>query len=220
VKYSSFLFDLDGTLADSCAGIEWSAHRALAEVAPEAPRRSIRPFIGPPIRDIFESYLRQYAPPRATDAAQLDALTRRYRHHYDGGGCRRVTAFSGANETLAGLKARGARLFVVTNKPAAATARVLDALELNSFLEAALSPDSVAPHFAGKSEATRYALREYSISPAAALFVGDARDDARAAHENGLDFAAVRHGYGGAHLSGEFPVRYTLAHLSELLQWV
>jgi len=109
---------------------------------------------------------------------------------------------------------------VITNKPAAPTERVLRALRLSGFIEAAISPDSADPPFPNKAAAVGFVMQEYCFVGEYTLFIGDARDDARAAHENRLDFAAMTHGYGGAHLNDEFPVRYTCARLSELLEIV
>ena len=218
--YSAILFDLDGTLADSVSGIEWAAHRALTEVLPDAPLLPLRAFIGPPIEIILRKYIEENAPAISArmSEAKWDNLVATYRTAYDGEGCARCAAFSNAQDVLRQLQENDIRNFVVTNKPKLPASRVLGVLGLDTFFEAIVTPDSRTPIYENKTEMVRVLLEERNLPIDRVLLVGDAMDDARADYQNNRDFAAVTHGYGAAHLQSDFPVRYTIAQLSELLE--
>jgi phosphoglycolate phosphatase-like HAD superfamily hydrolase len=218
--YSAIFFDLDGTLADSVSGIEWAAHKALGEALPDAPLLPLRKLIGPPIEIIFHKYLEEFAPAifAQMNETKCDNLVAAYRKFYDSEGCARCDAFAGAKAVLRHLQDSGVRNFVVTNKPKIPAGKVLRALELDTFFEATIMPDSRNPIYESKTEMVRVLLEEHALPADGVLLVGDAMDDARAAHHNGIDFAAVTHGYGAAHLQSEFPIRHTIDDLSSLLE--
>lgn len=217
--YSAILFDLDGTLADSVTGIEWSAHEALGEVLPTVPQNPLREFIGPTMDVIFRNYLQAHAPQVLSqmDEQQWRDLIAAYRRVYDGDGCLRSLAFPDATAVLQSLRADDVRCFVVTNKPRLATKKVIRALELDHCFEALVSPDSREPKYQDKAEMVREVLSDFELSASEVLLIGDGRDDAHAAHENGIDFAAICYGYGNVHLHHEFPVRFYIEELSQLL---
>jgi phosphoglycolate phosphatase len=148
----------------------------------------------------------------------LSDLVAAYRTFYDNEGCARCNAFDGAKDVLRQLQENGIRNFVVTNKPKLPASKVLRALELDAFLEATVSPDSRRPIFESKTAMVRALLEEHNLETEGVLLVGDALYDARAAHQNEIDFAAVTHGYGNAHLQSEFPIRHAIDTLAELLK--
>lgn len=57
MKYKYLLFDLDGTLADPAEGITRSVAYALSHFGIEVKdRRTLYPFIGPPLADSFREF--------------------------------------------------------------------------------------------------------------------------------------------------------------------
>lgn len=189
--YGKILFDLDGTLIDSLPGISYSFHKALAEVYKNPPELDIKPFIGPHIRDIFQVALNRHIAP-----SELCALENAYRQSYDLKGCLLSTVYQGVPETLNKLRLDGIECYIVTNKPTAPTNIILEEKNLRQYFNKVVCRDSVEPHFSSKSDAVRFLVSEFPHSPGRMLFVGDSRDDAIAAQENGLYFAAADYGYG------------------------
>lgn len=211
----AIFYDLDGTLADSCEGIEWAARGALEAVFPGRAFGPLRHLIGPPIRHILEAALLEGGHAPAVEA-ELESLEQSYRALYDGQGCARSRAFAGVCEGLRRRWVLGARQFVVTNKPTKPTQQMLRALKLDAFIEQALSPDSREPRFASKSEAARWLVEHCGFDASRVLFVGDARDDALAAQAIGARFVAVSWGYGAAHQVSDVPVWKVIHDFSEL----
>ena len=205
------IFDLDGTLVDSVPGIEYAAAAAWAAVQPGPPCPPLRSLIGPPIREIFHQVL------PGADSATLTALEGAFRNIYDLDGWKKTVAYPDVPETLASLTASGVQCFGVTNKPGLPTQRILEQCGLKAYFRAFLSPDSRKPPFASKAEAVASLLTEHGLDPARTLFMGDSVDDALAARACGLSFAAVRSGYGHAHLQIDHHITYTLNTCADLL---
>jgi phosphoglycolate phosphatase len=210
--FRAILFDLDGTLVDSLPGITWAARAALLDVLPGSELPDLRPFVGPPIRKIFRHVLGVGA------SGILDDLEAAFRRYYNSEGWRHTVAYADVSETLGALYAAGMRLGVVTNKPLAPTRSILSHLDLARFMETVVTPDSVTPACATKTETLAAALAAQAFIPAQALFVGDSLDDAAAAAACGLPFAAVTYGYGDAARQIVHPIHVTLDSLAALLR--
>jgi phosphoglycolate phosphatase len=192
------IFDLDGTLADSLPGIAWSIREALAACGLPPFSMELRPLIGPPIRSILAtvSGLR--------DAASLDRLEQAFRASYDAGGWRRTLCYEGAPELLEDLFSAGIGLWLVTNKPARATGKILRELMLNGYFAETVSRDSRLPAYGSKGEALTDLLGRRGLRPGDCVMVGDTEEDRRAAEEAGVASVIVPHGY-GAGRAGERP---------------
>jgi len=210
----ALIFDLDGTLVDSMPGIAYAAEAAWAAVQPGPPCPALRPFIGPPIRAMFQRAL------PAAEPATLDALERAFRTAYDTEGWRRTTVYPGVHETLARLTGLGVRCFGVTNKPGLPTQRILDHCGLRPFFGAFLSPDARTPRFASKAEAVAALLAEHSLARTQTALMGDTSDDAQAAATCGLRFIAFTGGYGWRSPADAPSAAWVCAGFSELLSVV
>lgn len=210
VKTENILFDLDGTLIDSLPGIEYSTRAAIAAVIPQRELPDLRRLIGPPVREV----LRRAAGEAGPDA--LDDLERQFRISYDTQGWRKSVAYDGVAEVLSGLSQAQLKCFVVTNKPALPTKKILDELGLLKYFKEVVSLDSRTPPFISKAEATEYLINRHGLRVPATLFVGDSIDDACAAESCGLRFAAATYGYGGVHSASDSPAYIILDSMSRL----
>ncbi len=187
---NSWIFDLDGTLVDSFPGIAASANHALQAVWPGRKPLDFRPFVGPPIRKIFSEALSE------TDPQRLDALEQVFRIHYDSSGWQNTVLYPGVAETLAELNLRGQACFVVTNKPAYATKRILEWLGLAPWLREIVSPDVRVPPYVSKTEAAKDLAHRHGLVANDTVMVGDSVDDAEVATVCKFSFVAVTYGYG------------------------
>jgi len=207
LRLRDVVFDLDGTLVDSRPGIDRAAARAVADVWPGREAVSLAPFIGPPIRSMLAA---AYAD--ASDG-ELDALVAAFRRAYDGGDWRGTEPYPGLERVLDATE----RAFVVTNKPHAATGRILTHLGVADRFTAVVSPDDPDTPFATKGAGLTDLARRYALTPESAVYVGDAPDDRTAAQQAGLPFVAVRYGYGTAGADPAPSDRGAIDHLTELL---
>ena len=191
---ASALFDLDGTLVDSLPGIRFASEAAFGAVLPGRELPDLRPFIGPPIREVFRRVFVDLS------SSTLDELVSRFRKSYDGEGCLKGTVYPGVRETLLGLKNLGIACFVITNKPFEATTKILHHSRLAENFQAVYSPDRKNPPFRSKGEMTAALAQEFQLNSVCTILVGDSLEDRTAAQECGMRFVAAAYGYGGIHL--------------------
>ncbi len=187
---SDILFDFDGTLIDSSAGILASFGRVLAAHGLRASVPLEAALIGPPLGETLKHITGIDTPD------ELERLIAAFKRDYDSEGYRATTAFPGVAEGLARLAAQGARLFIVTNKRLVPTRKILDALGLARHFAGVHSRDETEPMAPSKAAVTRRVITQHAIDPAGACFVGDSDEDAHAAAENGLRFVHACYGYG------------------------
>ena len=192
MRYGNIIFDLDGTLVDSLAGIEASSRHAVNQCFPAKSLPPMRELIGPPIAKMFARLWPEL------NASELETLVASFRQHYNAEGCFLSELYPGVRETLRTLQEYGATMFVLTNKPRHATGLILEHLRVLSCFTALVSPDSQEPAFTAKREGAKLLREKYDLDPAATVLVGDGRDDAEAAEASGFSFLIAAYGYGSA----------------------
>lgn len=185
----TILFDLDGTLTDSRAGIIGCLHRAmrtLGHAMDEA--EDLTWTIGPPSEVMFARLL---APFGDTD---IDRAVTLYRSCYDERGWRENTPYDGIAAALDAFAATGMPLFVATSKRVDFARRIVAHFGFGQFQAVyGAEPGGVRSH---KPELIEWILREHHIDPARAVMIGDRSYDITGAHANGLRAIGVPWGYG------------------------
>jgi phosphoglycolate phosphatase len=177
------VFDLDGTILDSVAGIEFSIRKAFESCGIPLLRSDFRELIGPPIRVILEKA------GNIDDAGELSKLEAAFRTSYDTDGWRMAECFPGAVGVLRALRSRGHQIFVASNKPRHIALRILDRERIADLFDAIFTRDSRSPSYSGKDEMLRVLMSSYGTDRAEWLMVGDALEDAEAANSAGILFA-------------------------------
>lgn len=195
---NAIVFDLDGTLVDSLAGIECSLRWAVGQSLTGRSFESLRPFIGPPIHLLAK----RLWPDLGDD--EVARVAGAFREHYDNEGCRETALFEGVAETLGRLAEKGIALFVLTNKPLRPSLAILEATGIRRHFRGIVSPDTRTPRFDRKSEGALWLRQEYDLQPMTTWLVGDGVDDAEAAEAAGFCFIAAAYGYGGVEARSEF----------------
>jgi len=170
------IFDLDGTLVDSLPGIAWSIDSAFAECGLSTPACNVGQLIGPPIRQILAHIA------GTSNTAFLDRLEHSFRRSYDSEGWRKTTCFNGVIDLLRELQAAGVEVFLVTNKPAHVTRRILDELNLTGFFRDVACRGSQS----SKAEVLAALLARWGLDPRTGLMVGDTQEDSAAADASGM----------------------------------
>jgi phosphoglycolate phosphatase len=190
------IFDLDGTLVDSLPGIAWSIEEALAACGLPPMAVELRPLIGPPIRSILS------AVSGLSGGSSLDRLEQAFRSSYDSDGWRRTVCYAGAQDLLWNLFTSDISLWMVTNKPAAATQKILRHLQLDGFFDEVVCRDSRQPAYGSKAEALTDLMVRHGLSRRECVLIGDTPEDSRAAAAAGMECVIVPHGYGPGRACG------------------
>ena len=209
------LFDFDGTMVDSAAGIVASLEKVFATFQ-ILPKEAIdRRVIGPPLMATIRRLT------GITDGPTLEDLAASFRAAYDVDGVLAARPYPELVETLTKLRKAGLVSYVVTNKRSLPTRLIADRLHVSPLVAGLYSLDSLSPPADRKIALIAHILRANSIDPIEAVVVGDSAEDAEAAAENGLRFIAAVYGYGdpstftGAKASGTI---VSLAELPSLLE--
>ncbi len=186
------VFDLDGTLVDSAPDIHAALDRlALGRGLAPFDRAEVTAMIGDGVRVLVERALT--ARGQAFSNAALEAFTADYTAH----AVDQTALFDGIAPCLAALEAAGWRLAICTNKPAAATAALMDLLGLQGRFAAIGAGDSF-PVKKPNPEHLRATIAAAGGRRERAVMLGDHRNDVMAARGLGVPVVFVRWGYGHA----------------------
>jgi phosphoglycolate phosphatase len=205
------LFDLDGTLIDSEAGITGSMMHALRALEVEPPPLEVlRGWIGPPLHASFPSVL-------GDDVDRVDLAVRHYHERFDAIGWREHTVYPGIADLLAELSRRGDRLAVVTSKVADQARRIVEHLPFGHLFEAVFGPGP-ATRTSEKAALVGRAMDELGGSARKTTMIGDRRFDIEGARANGARGIGVLWGFGQVGELREAGADHIVADPEELLR--
>ena len=121
MAYSTYIFDLDGTLLDTLGDLAASTNYALrTHGMPEHSIDDVRRFVGNGVRRLMERAI-----PDGEANPLFEETFATFRQHYMEHSLDTTKPYEGIPETLAALKSRGCRLAVVSNKMMAATQELI-----------------------------------------------------------------------------------------------
>ncbi len=189
-RFSTVLFDLDGTLADTAPDLAQALNTLLHEQGRAAlPLEIIRPIAshGSP------GLLKLGFGVTAQDADYL-MLRERFLALYSAALCRETRLFPGMPEVLVELGRRGMKWGIVTNKPAFLTEPLIHALNPLPTPACIVSGDSTAnrkPH----PEPMLHACRQVGTNAEECVYVGDAERDIQAGRQAGMRTIIALFGY-------------------------
>ena len=185
-KRPVIIFDFDGTIADTKAGIIATATTVLTDwgLAPDELTR-VGEIIGPPFPQAYELVFGL----SHDDAVEV---TERYRRIYTRLGVEAWPAFPGVAELLAELHAAGRRLAVASSKKTSLVRRGLSdngLLDLFDLVRAKEDDEEST-----KRDAIRAVLAHFGASADDAVMVGDRHHDVEAAAACGVPCVGVLYG--------------------------
>jgi phosphoglycolate phosphatase len=184
-------FDLDGTLIESSRDLADAVNALVVEYG-GAPLGvdEVTGMVGEGAAVLVR---------RALAAASLDPETPgsldRFLAHYSAGLTVHTKPYPGIPEALAALRARGATIAVLTNKPQRLSVEILNRLGLAGAFSHVIGGDTAAgrkPDPTGLLEI----VRRSGTSPAATILVGDSPIDLATARRAGTRICLARYGFG------------------------
>ena len=190
-SFSTYIFDLDGTLLDTLGDLAASVNYALrTHGMPEHSVDDVRRFVGNGVRKLMER-----AVPDGADNPRFDAAFATFRQHYMAHSLDTTRPYEGIPETLAALKARGCHLAVVSNKMMAATQALCHHFFPDT-IEVAIGEDEAAGIRRKPAPDTVFAaLKALGVGKENAVYVGDSDVDIQTACNAGLPCISVLWGF-------------------------
>lgn len=189
-NYRTILFDLDGTLADSGAGILNCVRYAFDKMGLELPDEAVlKNFLGPPLMYSFTN-LCGMPEEQAWKAFHL------YRERYCDMDCcvTENSLFEGIYELLEQLNAAGKRLAVATTKPEIVADRIITYFDVKKFFTSVCGAANDGSRGV-KAEVIKDALERCGETDLGqALMIGDRFYDIEGAKTVGIDSAGVLYG--------------------------
>ena len=186
--------DLDGTLADSAADLAWCIDRTMPRFGiPPRGEALVRTWIGDGVERLVERALTGEPDARAEPGVLREAC-RVFVDLYSKHGRRRSRVYPGVREGLAALRAHGAVLACITNKPRALAVDLLAHLALLDSFALIVGGDSL-PRRKPDPLPLLHACAELDVAVERSMFVGDSDGDVRAARAAGMRVACVSYGY-------------------------
>ncbi|MCP9848782.1 HAD family hydrolase [Cyanobium sp. Morenito 9A2] len=192
MKALTICFDLDGTLLHSAPAVHRSLQEACRRNGVTPPSlEALSSCMGPPLASFLPELL-------STTRQQTLAVIDSFRVHHDSIGCFDYELFPSIEGLLTSLKQRGHLLYVVTNKPLAASVLALNQHGLRSAFENIYSPDgSWRPPTPGRCEkASTLTMLNSLHSTNKLIYVGDTYSDRIAAERADIHFVHASYGYG------------------------
>ncbi len=186
--------DLDGTLVDSAPDIAWCIDRTMPRFGiPPRGEALVRRWVGNGVERLVERALTGGTEARA-EPALLRAACGAFLDLYARHGRDRSRVYPGVRDGLAALRAHGAALACVTNKPHAPAVGLLAHLALLDAFELVVGGDSLARRKPDPLPLL-HACSELRAAVGDTVFVGDSINDVQAARAAGMRVACVSYGY-------------------------
>lgn len=187
--YSTYVFDLDGTLLSTLNDLAASTNYALrTHGMPEHSVDDVRLFVGNGVKKLMERAI-----PNGLSNPDFEATYADFRKHYMEHSLDTTQPYPGIMEVLAELKRRGKHIAVVSNKFYAATQDLCRHF-FGSYVEVAIgeretirkkpAPDTVIE-----------ALRQLGVGKDGAVYIGDSDVDIETARNSGLPCISVLWGF-------------------------
>lgn len=185
-QWSTVLFDLDGTIADTIPLIVASYQHAFRTVlGQEVSEEQARAWIGRPLLPALLE-----ASPEHGHA--LDAEYRRWNLAHTADLIRR---YDGITELLAALAAQGTRFAVATSKRRETARLALSGVGIEDLIDVAAALEDTTKH-KPEPEPLLHAAAVLQVDPTDCVYVGDAVVDMEAARAAGMGAVAVTWGAG------------------------
>jgi phosphoglycolate phosphatase len=187
----AIIFDLDGTLVDSAEDLRAGLNVLFGDLSLRPIEADeIRGMIGDGVPKLVERALAAVG----GDLTQINTLVARFLEIYEANATVNTRCYPGVVETLDKLLINNFRLAVATNKPVAATKKILRALSIDGFFPVVVGGDSLARRKPDPAPLLEV-VSQFAISPDRALMVGDNLHDVEAAHGAGMYCVVVSYGY-------------------------
>ena len=195
----NIIFDLDGTLLDTSAGIIESVEYTIEKLdLPRLSEQQLRSFIGPPL---YKSFMNNCG----CDEEQAQQAVKVFRAYYQEGAVLHASHYDGMEELCRELHGKGFGLGVATNKPQRFADPLIHNFGLDRYITSVFGADESAK--LTKADLIRLCMKDLGAEQPDTVLIGDTENDAAGADQAGVRFIAVTYGFGytSAEDTGNYP---------------
>jgi phosphoglycolate phosphatase len=210
------MFDLDGTLMDSVPDLAAAVDKMLMLLGREpAGIERVRDWVGNGSRVLVRRALAGQLNHDGVADELADEALALFMQAYSGGH-ELTTVYPGVRECLDWLREREVKLAIITNKPAQFIEPLLEEKGLAGYFDWLVGGDTL-PQQKPDPAALFWVMDKAGVVPGESLFVGDSRNDVRAAKAATVRCVALTYGYNhGEPIADEQPA-LVLDDLRELV---
>jgi len=170
-RYKCIIFDFDGTLADTNAGIVRTFQETFRQLGFPVPSvEKITSTIGLSLADGFKAACGDLSD------EQMALAVDRYRAIFPGIAFPLITAFPGVLDTLGKIRARGIRMAIATSRSHHSLEKLAEQIGVLRFFDGAYGAEDVVNHKPAP-DLVNLILKEFSLQKEDVLVVGDATYD-------------------------------------------
>ncbi|GAA0809824.1 HAD family hydrolase [Ligilactobacillus aviarius] len=171
----NFLFDFDGTIADSGDAATLATQACFKDFDLEVPTaETVRYYMGVPIEifipELVEKQGKHYS------AEQFEAMYDSFRRHYGEIEQETTTLFPQMKDTLTALKDAGKKLFIVSSKASTSLKRNLKTLGIADLFDDLIGSDQ-AEHYKPAPDGVLMVIEKYHLDKNESVMIGDAKYD-------------------------------------------
>ena len=208
------IFDLDGTLANTMPDLQTAMNGMLTKLGYKTRTRvELLGFINRGSREFVRRSL-----PKEVQGVEfiLDSALQIYEDEYSRCYDDKTIAYTGINDLITNLKAKGIKLAVLSNKQDPFVKRIIEVLFGKDAFKIAMGqstmpvkPNPTAPH---------YIAKHLGVKPNNCLFVGDSDVDMETAKNAGMTSVGVAWGYRPKESLQEAGANYLIDEPKEILE--
>lgn len=213
-KYTTIIFDLDGTLMNTLDDLTISTNHALSQMGfTTRTIDEVRQFLGNGVRTLIEMAL-----PEKTTEDTIERTISCFLQHYTSHCKDHSRPYDGILELLSSLKKMGVKMAIVSNKPDVEVKK-LNAEHFAEFIDVALGENEKSGIPRKPSPAMVYeAINQLGAEPGKSLYVGDSDVDILTARNAGIDCLSVTWGFKTAEFLSQFGATRMIDSPSEMLE--
>ena len=218
MRFTSVLFDLDGTLLNTIPDLTDAVNAMRMEMHLRPLRQDVvATYVGKGSEVLVRRALSDDLDETIEQQRLAEGLALFYQYYHAVNGDKTVI-YDGVLDGLKSFRETGARMAVVTNKPGEFTEPLLVRTGLAGFFEHAVSGDT-CPRKKPDPMPLQHACQLLGGQPQDTLVVGDSRNDVQAARSAGMTVVAVPYGYNEGQGVQNLDADAIVASIDEAAQW-
>ncbi len=187
-KYKAIIFDLDGTLLDTCEGVLTSVKDTIKHFGfRELSQEELMTFNGPPMK---RSLIKHFN----LDNDKADEATEYFREQYRTVNLFKAKRYDNCEECLCFLKDKGYKLGVATYKRTDYAIGILEHFGLAKYFDLIMG-DTVGSKRT-KADIIKLVSETLCPNPSEVVMIGDMESDFEGAKKASVDFIGLTFGYG------------------------